>query len=114
MVRKDRKKDIVSIMAAHGAPYVAQVAPNKWKDMVKKKSKEVLIQMDLYLSMQCLLVQLSGNLLQIKQLEVSDLAVDSFVFPLYEIIDGNELNIYIYRPKKYNSSKRLFRCTTKI
>lgn len=23
-------------MAAHGAPYVAQVAPNKWKDMSKK------------------------------------------------------------------------------
>ena len=31
-------------------------------------------------------------------IEVSDLAVDSLVFPLYEIIDGRELNI-TYRPK---------------
>jgi len=30
--------------------------------------------------------------------EVSDLAVDSLVFPLYEIINGTELNI-TYRPK---------------
>ena len=58
---KRQKKDIVSIMAAHGAPYVAQVAPNQ-------------------------------------TIEVSDLAVDSLVFPLYEIIDGRELNI-TYRPK---------------
>ena len=48
MVKKTEKKDIVSIMAAHGAPYVAQVAPNKWKDMVKK-SKEDLIHTVLYL-----------------------------------------------------------------
>jgi pyruvate ferredoxin oxidoreductase beta subunit len=31
-------------------------------------------------------------------IEVSDLATDSLVFPLYEIIDGAELNI-TYRPK---------------
>ena len=30
--------------------------------------------------------------------EVSDLAVDSLVFPLFEIIDGHELHI-TYRPK---------------
>ena len=29
---------------------------------------------------------------------ISDLATDSLVFPLYEIIDGHELNI-TYRPK---------------
>jgi pyruvate ferredoxin oxidoreductase beta subunit len=31
-------------------------------------------------------------------IEVSDMATDSLVFPLYEIIDGRELNI-TYRPK---------------
>ena len=36
---KMMKKDMMSIMAAHGAPYVAQVAPNKWKDMVAKIQK---------------------------------------------------------------------------
>ena len=36
---KQNKKDMMAIMAAHGAPYVAQVAPNKWKDMVAKIQK---------------------------------------------------------------------------
>ncbi len=33
--KKQKKKDLVSIMAAHGAPYVAQLSPNKWKIMAK-------------------------------------------------------------------------------
>ena len=37
--KKRQKKDMMSIMAAHGAPYVAQVVPNKWKDMIKKNSE---------------------------------------------------------------------------
>ena len=68
--KKRQKKDMMSIMAAHGAPYVAQVAPNKWKDMIKTEDT----------------------------IAVSDIVVDSLVFPLYEIIDGKELNI-TYRPK---------------
>ncbi len=94
---KKMKKDIVGIMGAHGAPYVAQVAPNKWKDMVKK------LQKSLETEGPCFINAMSACTTEWKfdpkdTISVSDVAVDSLVFPLYEIIDGKELNI-TYRPK---------------
>jgi pyruvate ferredoxin oxidoreductase beta subunit len=84
-------------MGAHGAPYVAQVAPNKWKDMVKK------LQKSLETEGPCFINAMSACTTEWKfdpkdTISVSDVAVDSLVFPLYEIIDGQELNI-TYRPK---------------
>ncbi|MGM0533358.1 MAG: thiamine pyrophosphate-dependent enzyme [Campylobacterota bacterium] len=94
---KKMKKDIVGIMGAHGAPYVAQVAPNKWKDMVKK------LQKSLETEGPCFINAMSACTTEWKfdpkdTISVSDVAVDSLVFPLYEIIDGHQLNI-TYRPK---------------
>ncbi|MGM0623528.1 MAG: thiamine pyrophosphate-dependent enzyme [Campylobacterota bacterium] len=94
---KMMKKDIVGIMGAHGAPYVAQVAPNKWKDMVKK------LQTSLNTEGPCFINAMSACTTEWKfdpkdTINVSDVAVDSLVFPLYEIINGEQLNI-TYRPK---------------
>ena len=94
---KKMKKDIVGIMAAHGAPYVAQVAPNKWKDMVKK------LQTSLNTEGPCFINAMSACTTEWKfdpkdTIMMSDVAVDSLVFPLYEIINGEKLNI-TYRPK---------------
>lgn len=94
---KRNKKDIVAIMAAHGAPYVAQVAPNKWKDMVAKIQKGFATEGPVFIN------AISACTTEWKfapedTISISDLATDSLVFPLYEIIDGHELNI-TYRPK---------------
>ncbi len=94
---KRNKKDMMQIMAAHGSPYVAQVAPNKWKNMVKA------IQHGLAAEGPTFLNAMSACTTEWKfapedTIAVSDLATDSLVFPLYEIIDGKELNI-TYRPK---------------
>ncbi|MGP1580006.1 MAG: thiamine pyrophosphate-dependent enzyme [Wolinella sp.] len=95
--KKDKKKDILAIMAAHGAPYVAQVAPNKWKDMAKKLKQALDTEGPAFINAMSACTtewKFESNL----TVEISDLAVDSLVFPLYEIIDGKELNI-TYRPK---------------
>ncbi|RDU57536.1 thiamine pyrophosphate-dependent enzyme [Helicobacter sp. MIT 99-5507] len=95
--KKEKKKDILLIMAAHGAPYVAQVAPNKWKDMNKKIKRALDTEGPTFINAMSACTtewRFSSN----KTVEVSDLAVDSLVFPLFEIIDGKELNI-TYRPK---------------
>ncbi|CAE11126.1 thiamine pyrophosphate-dependent enzyme [Wolinella succinogenes] len=95
--KKDKKKDILQIMAAHGAPYVAQVAPNKWKDMAKKLKMALETEGPTFINAMSACTtewKFESNL----TVEVSDLAVDSLVFPLYEIINGTELNI-TYRPK---------------
>ncbi len=94
---KKMKKDLVAIMAAHGAPYVAQLAPNKWKDMQKK------MQTALDTEGPCYINAISACTTEWKfdpkdTISITDLATDSLVFPLYEIINGRELNI-TYRPK---------------
>ncbi len=95
--KKERKKDILLIMAAHGAPYVAQVAPNKWKDMNKKIKQAIDTDGPTFINaMSACTTEWKFN--SDKTVEVSDLAVDSLVFPLFEIINGKELHI-TYRPK---------------
>ncbi len=96
--KKDRKKDILAIMAAHGSPYVAQVAPNKWKDMAQKIKRAMETEGPTFINAMSACTtewRFPSN----TTVEVSDLAVDSLVFPLYEIVNGCELNI-TYRPKK--------------
>lgn len=94
---KMMKKDLVGIMAAHGAPYVAQMSPNKWKDMLKKMQRALATEGPVYLN------AVSACTTEWKfdpkdTMSITDLATDSLVFPLYEIIEGRELNI-TYRPK---------------
>ena len=94
---KREKKDMMAIMAAHGAPYVAQVAPNKWKDMVKKIQRGFATEGPVFIN------AVSPCTTEWKfdpadTMMLTDLSTDSLVFPLYEIIDNNELNI-TYRPK---------------
>ncbi len=95
--KKESKKDMLSIMAAHGAPYVAQVAPNKWKDMNKKIKQAIDTEGPTFIN------ALSACTTEWRfacnnTVEMMNLATDSLVFPLYEIINGHELNI-TYRPK---------------
>lgn len=95
--KKEKKKDILSIMAAHGAPYVAQVAPNKWKDMNKKIKRAIDTDGPTFINaMSACTTEWKFD--SDKTVGVSDLAVDSLVFPLFEIVNGVELNI-TYRPK---------------
>jgi pyruvate ferredoxin oxidoreductase beta subunit len=94
---KRNKKDIVAIMAAHGAPYVAQVAPNKWKDMVAKIQKGFATEGPVFINAMSACTT-EWKFAPEDTIAISDLATDSLVFPLYEIIDGHELNI-TYRPK---------------
>ena len=94
---KRMKKDLVAIMAAHGAPYVAQLAPNKWKDMIKKMQTALTTEGPVFIN------AISACTTEWKfdpkdTISITDLATDSLVFPLYEIINGTELNI-TYRPK---------------
>ena len=93
---KTYKKDLVAIMAAHGSPYVAQVAPNKWKDMVQKFQKAINTKGPTFVNAMSACTtewRFPSN----KTITMSDLATDSLAFPLYEIEDG----IYniTYRPR---------------
>lgn len=95
--KKERKKDILFVMAAHGSPYVAQVAPNKWKDMNKKIKQAIDTEGPTFINAMSACTtewRFDSN----RTIDVSDLATDSLAFPLFEIINGREVNI-TYRPK---------------
>jgi len=94
---KKYKKDMVAIMAAHGAPYVAQVAPNKWKDMVKKYQKALSTEGPVYINAMSACTT-EWKFPADQTIDVSDLGTDSLVFPLYEIENGHKLTI-TYRPR---------------
>jgi pyruvate ferredoxin oxidoreductase beta subunit len=94
---KRMKKDMVGIMAAHGSPYVAQVAPNKWKDMVKKIQTGLETEGPVYINAMSACTT-EWKFAPEDTIAISDLATDSLVFPLYEIVNGEQLNI-TYRPK---------------
>ncbi|VAY86290.1 Pyruvate:ferredoxin oxidoreductase, beta subunit [hydrothermal vent metagenome] len=104
--KNTQKKDIVSIMAAHGAPYVAQVAPSKWKDMVKKIQRGYATKGPVFINAVSACTT-EWKFAPNKTIEVTDLAVDSLMHPLYEIIDGVELNI-TYRPKNIISVEEYY------
>jgi pyruvate ferredoxin oxidoreductase beta subunit len=91
------KKDLVNIMAAHKSPYVAQVAPNKWKDMIKKIQKGFETEGPVFINAMSPCTT-EWKFAPEDTIAISDIATDSLVFPLYEIINGRELNI-TYRPK---------------
>jgi pyruvate ferredoxin oxidoreductase beta subunit len=95
--QKRQKKDMLAIMAAHKAPYVAQVAPNKWKDMVKKIQRGYNTEGPVFINAMSACTT-EWRFPSKDTIAVSDLAVDSLMFPLYEIINGTELNI-TYRPR---------------
>jgi pyruvate ferredoxin oxidoreductase beta subunit len=87
------KKDLARISAAHHIPYVAQASIANWADFIKKVKKgletegpSVLV----VLSPCILLWHLKPD--QVR--DVSQLAIDTCFWPLYEIVDGKYILNY--------------------
>ena len=96
---KNRKKDLTMIMAAHGCPYVATAIPGSkhWKDLAAKAAKAMSTVGPTFIN------ALSPCTTEWKfkpedTVEIGDLAVETCMFPLYEIEDGHKLTI-TYKPK---------------
>ncbi|WP_291493290.1 3-methyl-2-oxobutanoate dehydrogenase subunit beta [Desulfurella sp.] len=85
---KDRpKKDLMAILAAHYVPYIASVSLAYPQDFIKKfeKAKSIKGFKFIHIFVPCPPGQ---KFLEDKTIEVAKLAVETGVFPLYEIIDG--------------------------
>jgi len=95
---KMMKKSMVEIMSDHGAPYVAQVSPSKWKDLVKKVQKGFEVYGPVYINAQSACTTEWKHAPE-DTIEVSDLGVESCVWPLYEIINERDEHGIIYNTK---------------
>jgi pyruvate ferredoxin oxidoreductase beta subunit len=91
------RKDLTKIMAAHDIPYAAQASPSKWRDLMEKTRKAVNADGPAFMN-----VLSSCNRgwrhATDETIEVTQLAVDSCYWPLYEVEDG-EWHLS-YKPRK--------------
>jgi pyruvate ferredoxin oxidoreductase beta subunit len=91
------RKDLTEIVVAHGVPYAAQACISRWKDYVRKVEKAIATPGPTFVNVlsPC---ALGWKFPPEKGLEVSELAVDTCFWPLYEFENGRyRLN---YRPRE--------------
>jgi len=81
------RKDLTKIMAAHDIPYVAQASPSKWRDLMEKTRKAVNSNGPAFMNVisSCNRGWRHGT---DETIEVTQLAVDTCYWPLYEVEDG--------------------------
>jgi len=96
---KDRpKKDIVAIMAAHRIPYAATATVAYPEDLVRKfqKAKEIRGAKFIHMLSPC---PPGWKMEPAYSIRISRLAVQSKVFPLYEVENGEKYTINVW-PKR--------------
>jgi pyruvate ferredoxin oxidoreductase beta subunit len=84
----EQKKPIADIMVAHDMPYVATAAPYYWKDLITKARKGIEVNGPAFLHAlaPCPRGWRSDTS---KSMELSRLAVETCVFPLWEAVNGD-------------------------
>ncbi len=93
------KKNMPAIIAAHGSPYVATASVAYAPDLIKKVRKAVEIKGPAYVHVHapcCTGWKFEGS----KTIEVGKLAVETALWPLYEIEEGVITNVRKLRNRK--------------
>lgn len=80
-------KDLTRIMAAHHIPYVAQVVPSKWLDLMKKANRAFEVDGPAFINVLCP-CPTGWHTDPTRGLEIVQRAVDSCFWPLYEVESG--------------------------
>lgn len=91
------RKDLTKVMAAHNIPYAAQASPSRWQDLYNKAKKAFEIEGPAFLNVLCL-CPTEWKYEESKGIELAKAAVDTCVWPLYEVENGKyRIN---YKPKE--------------
>jgi pyruvate ferredoxin oxidoreductase beta subunit len=82
-----QKKPIAEIMVAHEIPYVATASPHDWKGLIQKVRKGIEVDGPAFLHIfaPC---QRGWRSDPAKSIELSRLAVETCIFPLWEAVNG--------------------------
>lgn len=95
--KRQPRKDLTAIMAAHRIPYVAQATISHWNDLVTKVRKALSVDGPTFINAMAP-CRLSWGIDPEDTVEMTRLAVDTCFWPLYEVEDGHwKLN---YRPRE--------------
>lgn len=93
------RKDLTAIMAAHNIPYVAQVAPSHFNDLIAKVQKALAVDGPAFIN--ALAPCPRGWRYDTREgIEITRLAVETCYWPLYEVENGEWRLTYKPREKK--------------
>ena len=96
--KRERRKDIMGIMAAHHIPYVAQTTIWNWNDMITKAKKAIETPGPAFVNILCPCIP-GWNEAADQTVNISKLAVETNFWPLYEI-DNGEYKLNFETPEK--------------
>ncbi|MCX5679703.1 MAG: thiamine pyrophosphate-dependent enzyme [Candidatus Omnitrophica bacterium] len=94
------RKDLTEIMVAHKIPYVAQTVVGNWRDLTSKVEKALAIEGPKFINVfqPC---RLGWSYKPEATCEIGRLAVETCVWPLYEVING------VYKVSKPREKKQV-------
>jgi pyruvate ferredoxin oxidoreductase beta subunit len=97
--KRGGRKDLTEIMVAHGIPYVAQVAPSHWNDLVTKAKKAFDVKGPAFINA---LASCNRGWRHepADTIAVTRLGVETCFWPLYEVVEGKVRVTYKPREKK--------------
>lgn len=92
-----RRKDLTKVLVAHNIPYAAQASPSRWQDLYNKAKKAFEVEGPAFLNVLCL-CPTEWKYDESQGIKLAQTAVDTSVWPLYEVESGKyKIN---YRPKE--------------
>lgn len=96
------RKDLTSIMASHGIPYVAQSTVGHWKDLVAKAEKAFAVDGPAFINVMAPCPR-GWRIKSDETLDICRLAVDTKFWPLFEVENG----VWKLTPVKEKNEKPL-------
>ncbi len=97
--KRQCKKDLTAIVAAHDIPYVVQASPHRARDLMNKVQKAVAIEGPCFINVLAPCPR-GWRYAPDQTIQLAKLAADTCVWPLYEIEDGKLTINYKPREKK--------------
>ncbi len=85
--KKQRRKDLTSIMAAHNIPYVAQASVSHWKDLTDKAEKAFEVEGPAFINILAPCPR-GWRTKPEDTIGIAKLAVQTCFWPLIEVVDG--------------------------
>ncbi len=95
--KTQRRKDLTQICAAHGIPYAAQVSIHRWRDLISKVQKALAVEGPAFINVLAPCPR-GWRHPENKTIEIAQLAVDTCVWPLYEVENG--ITRVTYKPRE--------------
>ena len=97
--KRENRKDITAIFAAHNIPYVAQASPHAWRDLMAKTKKAMAADGPAFINV-LVPCQRGWRYPAEQTIDLCRLAVDTCAWPLYEVVDGEWKLTYNPNPKR--------------